>query len=256
MARWNANLNIALGFVLGSIFVATWIALYQSPNAAFDVDTLGKVATVLVAPFSLALVLLTAVLARETRAMWVKNREPHLVVTIEPTAASLMFVDLVVENIGGGAAFSIETTFDPDLEVADQRGPFRVSSRSIVRAPILKPRQRIATFLGQWSAIAPRRTTVKCTCRSEDGTLQEFSNVIDLASYAGISQLGEHPIQKTAYELEQLRKAVEKLATGWSRLEVNIHDADDRAAEAAKLADEHRAFMKQTSVGQEKDPMK
>ena len=82
---WNINLAIVFGFVLGAVCAATFIALHQTTGTTFDLDTLGKISTDLIVPLlTMLLVGFTAVLARETRQMWVQNRLPHVVVSIEP----------------------------------------------------------------------------------------------------------------------------------------------------------------------------
>jgi hypothetical protein len=234
----NINIQIALGLVLGAVLTATGVAYYQTADAAFDLETLGKVAGIFVAPFTLALVALSWVLARETRQTWVQNRLPHVVVTIEPTPVSFMYADLVVENVGGGPAFDVEARFDPELKIKDERRPSSISAHSILRPPTLKPKQRICTLLGRWHGISPRRATVRCTCKDAAGVEHTFINVVDMGSYEGLSVLGGEPLQKISNEVEQMRKAIENLSTGWRRLEVNTHDAADRAAEQS-AQDEH-----------------
>jgi hypothetical protein len=241
----NINIQIALGLVLGAVLTATGVAYYQTAGATFDLETLGKLAAIFVAPFTLALVALSWVLARETRQTWVQNRLPHVLVTIEPTPASLMYADLVIENVGGGPAFDVEARFDPELKVKDERRPSSISAHSILRPPMLKPKQRIRTLVGRWHGISPKRSTVSCTCKDAAGVEHTFINVVDMDSYEGLSLLGEEPLQKISKEVEQMRKAIETLSTGWRRLEVNTHDAADRAAEQAAQDEHFRQFSAQ-----------
>lgn len=233
--NWNDNVKIAIGFVLGCVLTATLLALGQSTGMTFDLDTMGKLGAVLVPPFTLGLVAFTGLLARETRHMWIQNRMPHVIITIEPSRRSLMYVDIVIENVGAGPAFDIKVTFDPDAEITFERRHFRLSSLAIVHPPTLKPRQQIISFLGPWSGMTPRRVRAKIRCFDGDRREHEFTNEIDLDSYKGLEQLGEPPIQELADEIKKISRSIEALARGNNRLEVNTHTNKDRTLEEAEL---------------------
>jgi hypothetical protein len=242
--NWNPGVLLVVGSVLSAFLTATCFAEFQTDDARLSVHGLGELATILVTPLTLGLVWFTAVLAKETRRVWTESRTPQVVVTMEPAAVSLMYVDLVVENVGGGPAFDVRVALDPDVNVTRKTRPLRVSEAAILRPPTLKPGQRLATFLGAWAEIQPATTKATCRCRDASGNELVFENIIDLGMYTGIARLGEDPAHQLASEVEAIRKAIEGIARG-GRLEVNTHDEADRAREQAALSDHYRMLSEQ-----------
>jgi len=224
--RWNSNVLIASGVVLGAILAATLIAMFQAKERSLDLHTLGEFATFLVAPLTLGLVAATLVLARETREMWRQNRLPHVLVTIEPDPVRKYWMELVVENIGPGIAFDLQASLDPDIQ---RKGQFalKASECSLLHLAVLKPGQRFSTFIGEWNNLSPPRSVARCVCKDMNGAARTFSNLIDLSAYSTMLSHGPAALEEIANELEKIRK----LLAG--RLEVNTHDGSARAQEDA-----------------------
>jgi hypothetical protein len=232
--NWNQNVLLLFGALLGAAVCAVGIAFFESSGTPFDLDAAGKLASILVAPFTLGLVALSWVLARETRQTWVQNRTPNVVVTIESSRVSLNHMQLVIENVGGGPAYDLSITFDPDLELQSgqsKKPPRMISSIPLLRFPILKPRQSLTTYLAAWGEINPKRTHVTATYRDADGETHTSINEIDLSRFEGTGPIGTEPLLKIAEETGKIRSAVEQLASGFKRLNVDIHTAQDRVEE-------------------------
>jgi hypothetical protein len=205
---WNAGVLIASGFIAGA-FCASFVIAISEPSFKFDLDALAKVASVLVIPLTIGLVGFTAVLARETRNMWTQNRLPHVVVTLEPMAEQQQWMELVVENVGSGPAFDIAATLDPDI-VRKGGVAIQVSASSLLHAPVLKPKQRFATFVGEWTNLEPQRSTVRCTCKDLSGASHDFSNEIDLRAFATLLSTGAPPLNEIADEMKKVRLMLER----------------------------------------------
>ncbi len=240
----NTNLLIALGFFLGCTATVAIVAFQKTSDASLNLDNLGKIATFLVAPLTLGLVALTGILARETRAMWVQNRRPHVVVSIEPHRY-INFVELIVENVGQGPAFDINTLIAPDMTVRRNGKDVSLGSISLLCLPLLKPSQRVATFLGRWNEISPERAVAKVTCRDSLGQNLQFENVIDLASYKSIVTLGENSADKAAKELEKLRTAIESFVSGRAHPSINVLSTHDGHMKRVEEEEQYEEFLKE-----------
>jgi hypothetical protein len=243
--RLNDHLKIALGIVLGAIIAATVIAGLQTSGTTFTLEKLGQLASALVVLLTLGMAVLTGFLVRETRQLWVQNRLPHLVVTLEPYHRYMGFFELVIENVGSGPAYNVKTTLEPDIEVKSDGRVIKLSEISMFSLSVLKPKQRISTFGGKYNEFSPRKTTVSCECQDTVGERHTFINAIDIDVYDSLSGLGEDPLGKTADELEKLRRAVESFATGFKRLNVDVHSAVDRKEEARVLEERFKRQREQ-----------
>lgn len=74
-----------------------------------------------------------------------------------------------------------------------------------------------------------------CACIDAGGAAQRFINEVDLSSYSNITRLGDDPSEKASKELESIRKAVESIAEGRSRIAANTYNADDREAQRVQM---------------------
>lgn len=242
MMRWNEGVLIGLGSALTIVLIG---AVGLDPFFEGAV----KAATIAVAPLTLGLVWLTRVLADETRKTRLQGKEPHIVVTIEPNKY-LGFFDLVIENVGAGTAFHIVTKFNPDIIVEDQRGPVRISDCGILSIPVLKPGQRITSFLGHFRDFKIRVSAVSCECLDSDGEKHLSANVVDVSVFEDMGQLGEDDLRKLADNVEKLRGTFERIASGNARIQVDTHDDEDRTRERRRVEEWHREIKARRERGE------
>lgn len=230
---WNDWVKMMLGTVIGAVLAALFIASKQTGGAAFDLDTLTKLASAVVALLTLGLVGLTWVLARETRQTWAQNRTPHVLVTVEQSEI-FGFFDLVIENVGPGTAFDVQASLAPHMVVSwDSNFSIDLSSARILAIPLLKPRQSIRTSAGRLENFSVKQSVATCRCKDADGKAHLFSNSIDLSAYENCTRLGENWQTKVPDELERIRKSIDAFSSGGRRLEINTYDRKDRGAEKA-----------------------
>lgn len=164
-----------------------------------------------VALFTLVLAALTGVLAWETRRLRLLNKTPHVVITIEPSRYR-HFYNLVIENVGPGIAVDLRCSFQPELFVTTQSHQVPISNSEVLRVPILKGGQRIATYLGNVSEISPHQSVATCICRNADGRSHRTSNGIDLRPYESIQHVGGDTMSDISRELGRIVGLLEQIA--------------------------------------------
>src|SRR4051794_32232160 len=106
--------------------------------------------------------------------------------------------------------------------------------------PILKPKQRLSHFLGDFRDIQTTMTTARCECRDSDRLKHVFTNAIDLSSYEGMMRLGDDDLSKIARNSEKLREAVERIIMGNARIRVDTYDEEDRETERKEFEQRRR----------------
>jgi hypothetical protein len=173
--------------------------------AVFSLETLDKLAAVFAALFTFALAVFSWKLVRETRKMWIQNRLPHVIVTIEPTPDHPYWMELVVENAGEGPAFDVVATLDPDIVRYNNPTTIKVSETSLLRMPVLKGRQRFSNFVGEWMNLKPQKSTFHITCKDSDGKQHKFTNEVDLSTFKSLLS-STSTIDKIADELKKIRE--------------------------------------------------
>ena len=223
-------LNLVLGGVIASSVIA---AIYGGDAKPFDLGTVETIAAILVAPLTLALVGATVFLTKETRRLRVTSCTPHVVITLEPSK-HFNFFELVIENVGGGAAFDVDAHFDPDIVNQGSERPVSLNGLSLLRVPVVKPNQRIASYVGRYGSLSPPHSEVRGTCRDAEGVIVPFSNAINIAAFEGMSRLGEDPLEVIARNLRDIAGTLNR------RIQVDTFTQADRDAEQTRREEWYR----------------
>jgi len=196
---------------------------------------------------------LTRTLVQETNRMRRSQTDPEVLVSVQPSEVWINLIELVVENIGGGSAYNLRLTVDPDVkcsrgEMLSSIGLFKHGLRQ------LAPHRRVKTFL---FSVADRvaqiespgssfEFTVRAMYNSEGGDSITRTFELDLRHMVGMVQLGTPPLKTIADSLSALQKDVGYLTTGFKRLTVNINTrAEVEADEAEQLAEFRRRQAEQ-----------
>jgi hypothetical protein len=189
--------------------------------------------------------LLTRALVAETRRMREAQTEPQVTIRVESSEQWINFLMLIIENIGGGAAYELRLAATPDFEDVPGRplsafGPFKHGVR------MLAPRQRISTLLvnivGRASEIEhpeePLAFSVRAQYRGALGKQYDESFPIDFKHLVGSRTLGKPPLHAIAGSLDDIQKTLSKLGGTAHRLQVVAYAPDDLKCELdEELAD-------------------
>lgn len=209
----------------------------------------GMLATVVTAVATIFLWRVTKLLAKETTRMVEASDQPHVVATLSPNRWSLRHFDLLVDNTGNATAYDIQVRFDPPLENGEARKedakiPFENVS-------VLKPGQGLRSYLADISVLEGKAFEVTISWRRGSKDKPRGVNVymLDMADYAGASELGSDPVIGIARSLEGVEKSLSNL-TGTKRLKVDLYTAIDRSQEKRRVAREFRRMRRSRAASQ------
>ena len=205
-----------------------------------------------VAIATVAYAVLTYRLVKETHLLRVQQLRPQVAVRVEPGQVALGFIDLIVENIGSGAAYDITFTYDSDfeLEVNPKR---RLSDIGFLRNGLryLGPKNELRTYLttlfGRTNEMlaAKDRPRFRIDVRYKDALTNSYAEVfeIDFAHLAGLLRVGSPPLPEIAKHLDNIESAFSHLASGFTKLKVVVYSLED-------VEREHEQFRRAQLSGQ------
>jgi hypothetical protein len=223
-----------------------------------NAGTLSLVFSFVVAAATVAYVVLTRQLVRETRAVREAQLRPHVAVRVQINEAAFSFVDLIVENLGPGPAYDVSFLFQPDLEL-EENPKRRLSDIGFLRNGFryLPPGQPTGTFLTSLIGVgneklegpAKLRFTVDVCYR--DVLHHQFTDQfeIDFAHFVGMSRIGAPPLPEIAKHLEKLAESLRHIESGWSKVKTIQYTPDDveREHDRFRLAQLSRQIVADTS---------
>ncbi|RYG87063.1 MAG: hypothetical protein EON59_08460 [Alphaproteobacteria bacterium] len=209
--------------------------------AATVVSALGTMLATVV------LVAVTWVLAKETKRLADATAAPHVVATLDPSPWSIIHTNLVLHNSGTGPAYDVEARFDPPLN--NERG--EVALMPLRGLSLLKPNESFSLFLKGFEKLDEKVFQVNVSWLRSPGakTREAVAYTLDLRrDYQDWGQLGGSPPEiQMSRDLKKIRESIERLASGFNRLNVDVHDAADRMKEEQEL---ERAWRDPRSDGQ------
>ncbi len=236
--KWRRALSeAAVGGLTGAAVVLALAALRI--RSLEDLDHLGSfTVAILTGP----LVALSYVLYRETERTRLENSAPRIVVTIEPNRF-FGFFDVVIANVGRGAAFAVKTTFSPDMIVhEDGHQPTTLSTNRFISPPVLKPGQEMRLYIGRFNEISPHMATVTSSYEDEKKRRCFDSNAIDLRIYESFGQLGpDNDLGEISKHVKAIAEALRKITTS-DRLRVDAYDGADRDQQSDRRNQDRKIF--------------
>lgn len=187
--------------------------------------------------------ILTWQLVSETRRMRQAQQEPKVSVTIQPREDLLNFVDLIVENIGVGAAYNVNFQVDSDFEYGFTQG--RLSDIGFIKKGInyFAPQQKIKLVIANMSENYAKQInrcfTIQVTYR--DSLKKKYTDryLIDFSEMHGLNQLGKPPLYEISQSLKKIEQYLNKISTGNSKVQVIAYTLADIEEEHRKLVEEY-----------------
>ena len=163
------------------------------------------------------LVIITGVYAYLTRRQVLESKElremtirPALVVTAEIHEIHINFINLRIENIGGGAARNIRLRTSREFMIGNDSSVNELGlfKRGI---PLLGPGRSIETFLANVYKLL-QQEPLEVTAEYEDATGRKIEEtfLVDFAAFENLSRVGEAPLHTIAKSIEKLQKSIGK----------------------------------------------
>lgn len=196
---------------------------------------------------TIALAILTFILARATNGMARATSTAQVVASLETNPWSWIHLDLVVQNTGNAPAFGVSVHFDPPLpyfvEKQGEAVPFGEIS-------ILRPGHQLSCSVNDFKTVSEKVYKVRITWRKSPSAkrVQSISYTINLIALGELSRLGSGaPEVQIADQLKLLRNDWKEVARGrGARLKVDSYSHDDRERERERHLEMRRQATQQS----------
>jgi hypothetical protein len=225
-----------------------WLLSQAESLWGFILAHKDAITSIVTAAATVALAVLTFVLARATKAMAVAASSSNVIVSLEPNQWSLMHIDMIVQNTGNDAAFDVSVLVSPTLENASVRDglPFPFDKISVLR-----PGQSMSCFINEFAYFDGKVFDIEVRWKRKPNSRKIEKNFyqIDLANLGAVSRLGAFsPNVQIAEQIKKLRDDWKPVAGGQRRFKVDSYSQEDREQEAA----ERQALFEQQREEREK----
>jgi len=192
---------------------------------------------------TLVYAILTAKLVKETMLLRKAQTNPGISVSLVQNKSSILFIDLLVENIGMGPAYDVKFDIIRDFELNKRL----LSEVGFMKNGInyFAPNQAmqlwVATFVGN-KELENKSIDIKVTFKnySKDTFARTFN--LSFSQFANFIQLGTPPLIKIADNIEKIERYVDNIVSGFKKIKVDIYDTNDRKIENKLINDEFKKF--------------
>ena len=185
---------------------------------------------------TLVLAFLTFVYVRLTKRILENQSNPCVVLTVVHDNDRPSVLQLVAKNVGTGFAHDVSFKFSRPLpckawgltkETADKNSGIMEDGPLIHGIPALGPGEERRVDWGQFGgllkALGDEPIEAKCMFKKNGRIMPAVTSYLEVKSFDG-TNASERPTAKSANELEKIRKDINKLITGYSKLKVSVVD--------------------------------
>jgi hypothetical protein len=181
---------------------------------------------------------------REARILREEQARPHVVVYFEPSQASTMHLDLVVENVGHTAARDVCVRFEPPLVSTMDNAEFARADPYFLREgiPTLPPgiayRMLFESGPERFQRDdLPRRYVATVSFADRRGERESDKYVLDLDTFYGYEALTIYGEHHTAKALREIAQSLKRWTTHGNGVKIYAVDEDSLQARWAKEAE-------------------
>ncbi len=197
---------------------------------------------------------LTAKLVFETRRLRQVQTEPHIEVFYRPRDEWISLLDVVVKNIGNGPAYDLR--FACEATILNKGAEALLARLKELQGfssgiAYLGPDQEFCSF---WTQMTEQfddklatQIRVRSTCRGATGEIYHREHLVDLSELKGVSRIGEPPLLKIAKSLDELRKDLHHLTTGFNKPKIQVFTHEDRERERKEWEEQRTQASKQSA---------
>jgi len=194
--------------------------------------------------------ILTGKLVSETRKMREVQTEPNIFVSLQSKEHWIGLIDLMIQNIGLGAAYNLKFELEPDFEYS--KGRF-LSELNFIKNGVnyLAPNQQIKHFLTSLIGRGElEKTKIKFRVKYENYLGKEYqkSYILDFSEFWGRRSAGEPPLKEIVKNLEKIEGYIRQISSGIRKLNVVIFTENDIKEKTKKQLEQ----IKQMQRGYEK----
>ena len=174
----------------------------------------------LTASATIALVVVTVVLAKATKRMARASSQPLVTATIEPNIWSMLHCDFVVENSGNAPAYNVVVKVSPEPGKSERRGEGQLPLQNI---SVLRPGQKMKSFLADANDVLDQVYRIEVRWKRDPCDRSVENIAYDHYLPKDISRLGAwSPGIQIAEQVKKLREDWKQVASGTRKLSVNV----------------------------------
>jgi hypothetical protein len=205
--------------------------------------------TAVVALATVAYVVLTRQLVNETIELRKNQTSPQLSISILPRNPEVWIIDMIIENVGNGAAYNIQIKPTKSFEMRDNR---EFNNVGFIKNGYnyFAPHQKIKFFFTDLVHKKEEKENVNfdLNVSYEDYSGNKYKSTfkINLSEFYGIPRLGNPPIYDIAETLKKIEKMLERLLH--KKLEIDVYNKEDREEEKQKLEDDIKHYKDKGSL--------
>jgi len=165
--------------------------------------------------------ILTWKLVSEARKMRETYTEPKVSVVVQPREEWIYFIDMIIQNVGLGPAYKIHFNITPNFEYAPEKFLSElgfVKSGLSYLAPSQKLRFFLTSMLENFEEKISKPFEVRITYQNTIGKKYKDVYKIDFSQFVGLSKLGEPALYKIAKNIEEIKRDINHLSTGFIKV--------------------------------------
>jgi hypothetical protein len=183
---------------------------------------------------------LTARMVSETRELRLLQTKPKILVYLQSGEDFIGKILLIIENVGLGTAYDVSFICDPNVVFLSVRiGDIGFIKNGLKMMPPSYTRKTILTYLtGDFEKTINMEIPVRVSYRGEDSQQYEEDFTLRFSEFRNLRASGPAPLHKIAKELEEIRKSVQHIESGYSQLKVVTQTADEYRTELEDIDEE------------------
>ncbi|EMS79142.1 hypothetical protein [Desulfotignum phosphitoxidans] len=198
--------------------------------------------------FTFVLLLLNKKLANETKKIREKDSEPKIEVYLIPARISNMIINMIIRNIGGGAARNIKWKIIADEENLKSKDIPILKMSMFKVMHYLPAKETIEFFFGETVKILsePKLKPIKIevSYTNDDGKNKPPEIFeLNIEPYEGMQTIGRPTDYEISKSLEAIQKDLHNIATGLSTPQILTQTVEEHKKEKKAELEKNRKYL-------------
>lgn len=174
-------------------------------------DLITVISNIILTLTTIALASLTAILARESRLSRKLSSSPVVVAYAIPNERIISAIDLVIANVGTGAAIDVNIEFLADFKEFSDRGLTIIPKERTPLLSALPQGEKIQTFFNTYYELHDKigeanDFIIRMHYNDIKGKSHTRDSIISTKTFKWIATIGEDPIEKIATSLREIER--------------------------------------------------
>lgn len=179
------------------------------------INFLNKNSGAILAFTTVVYAVITGRMLYETKKMRQSQTEPDVFITVQPMERARFILNLVIQNIGPGAAYSLRFKVDPDIKLRSGRN---LSEINFMKNGFryLAPKQKLECIIASSIEEANKKESIlheiSVIYKDKSGKPYEAIFVLDFTEHFGMLYSETDPLKGVIEKLDSIHKDIEKVS--------------------------------------------